>query len=150
MSMLKYTRKLPPHPMNFITRLDQAFELLFDKPPLRHAAGITAIAVGVLNVLDMRTGLSSVLISVYGLPLVLVTGYMLLVALSGMGLVFYRNEPPLGWYLPLMSYLLFTFTGYIVGALLGANTWAFALKALFSVGLAWWLLIRTIRRDDDQ
>ena len=83
------------------------------------------------------------------MPLVFIIGYMLLVGWSGVGLVFYRIAPPLGWYLPLMSYLLFTFTGYIVGAVLGANTWAFALKALFSVGLAWWLLIRTIRRGDD-
>ena len=148
MSILEYTRKLPPHPMNFITRLDQAFELLFDKPPLRHAAGITAIAVGVLNVLDMRSGLSSVLISVYGLPPAIVDGYMLLLALSGVGLVFSLKHPARNWHIPLILYLFLTFTGYLSGAVLSANTWAFALKALFSVGFAWWLYTRAVRRGD--
>lgn len=143
-----YTASNPPDDMKPVTFLDTLIEWLFDKPPLRHAAGMTALVVGLVNILDMRDGVSSILTAVYGLPVWLVVACMALTAFSGGVLLVWPNPSRL-WYMPLIAYLLITFLGYLAGALAGANSWPFALRALFSVGLAWWLLIRVVRRGDD-
>lgn len=146
--MTDYTLGSPPNDMKIVTFLDALIDVLFDRPPLRHAAGMTALAVGLLNIVDMGSGLSSVFIGVYALPLPLVVFGMAFIAFSGGVLLVWPNPTRL-WYMPLVTYLLMTFLGYLAGALVGVNTWAFALKALFSVGLAWWLLIRILRAGDE-
>jgi len=148
MSVLNYTAGVPPKPMQFVTIIDRLFDVLIDRPPLRHAAGIVAVGVGLLNILDQSSGLSSVLMGIYGLPIGAVIIYMLVVALSGVGLLFLPSAPAPIWHFALSIYLFLTFTGYLIGAVVGANTWAFALKALLSVGFAWWLYFRAIRRGD--
>lgn len=145
--MTEYTLGSPPT-MKIVMFLDTLIDVLFDRPPLRHAAGFCALAVGLLNIIDMGSGLSSILTGVYGISVAVVVVWMALTAFSGGVLLVWPNPPRL-WYFPLMVYLLITFLGYFAGAMVNVNSWAFALKALFSVGLAFWLLVRVVDRGDE-
>lgn len=131
------------------THLSRALDWFFDALPLRRMVGVAALAVGILNILEPTTVVANILTNIYGIHAGLIVAYMSMVSVSGAVLLFSRTIPHWRWFIPMVTFTMITPIGYITGSFRGANTFFFGLKALCSVGLAWYLLIRAIRQGDN-
>ena len=129
-------------------RLDRGLAWLFDTLPLRRVIGLAAFGAGLLNIADLNSAVANILVNIYGLSSVLVVGYMAIVAISGAILLFSRNLPPVGWFVPMVTFTMITPLGYLTGAFLGANSLGFGLKSVCSVGLLWFMIMRAIYQAD--
>ena len=115
---------------NSKSRIERAFEWLFDNRPTSMVYAIHMFVIGISNVIDDGSTVSRALIHVWDTPPTVVYLYMALIILASIGILVLK-KPSFTWYIPGISYIILIITSTFTLAIFypSVATFSIALRA---------------------